>query len=181
MNNICKQLTKLNIFVSHTHRDKNLVQRLNQEIRKNFKNSIKLFISSDPQNSTSPGEDWEKDIYKNIIDSDLMFVLITSNSKDSKWMNDEILLAQSQQKLIIPIRINCKCKIPNRITSIQAIEDSSNYTDDFTPELFKLLKKFLSDRLESKKQDERIKKRNEQIFATVTGPYGVVLKKILKK
>lgn len=129
----------LKIFVSHTHEDKNLVQQLKETIYERYENSldnsIKLHISSDKKNGAKPGKNWKLWINEKISNCDLMFVIITSNTKNSLWIEYEIKLAQGKKKHIVPILINNECKIPEILLDIQAIKDLKNNTDNITTEI----------------------------------------------
>lgn len=52
------------------------------------------------------GQDWLQAIQDNLLWADTLIVLWSANALDSEWVQDEIALARSKRKLIIPLRID---------------------------------------------------------------------------
>lgn len=146
----------LNIFVSHTHKDKDLVQKIDKIVCDRYHKSsdkdepIKFSISSNKNKGPQPGTNWKNWINEKIDCCDLMFVLITSNTKNSKWIKSEIEYAQKKNKHIVPILINNECKIPESLNKIQAIKDAENETDNITEEIINGIMSKINDALKLK-------------------------------
>ena len=148
----------INIFVSHTHKDKYIVNNLKKAIQDNFEDLIVFAISSDNHYGPSAGQPWRDWIEKKIKVTDLVLIILTSNTKGKsiEWISYEAGQARAQKKQIIPIQVNKQCEIPSIISDIQAVidDEGSDNTDEITPEILRkvldALKSFIENLMNDK-------------------------------
>lgn len=90
------------VFFSHSTKDKELLIRLEDKILEKSANSIDLFLSSDGQ-SIPFGKNWVHRIEESLNETTLLFVFLTPNSINSKWLYFEAGYTYSKNVKVIPI------------------------------------------------------------------------------
>ena len=118
-----------------------------EQVKKILDNSaIDVFVA---EHTVMPGESILSKIKNNIKSCDLFLLLWSKNSKKSEWVQNEIGIAISDGKSIIPILLDHKAQLPDFLKDIEAIK----FKDD--PEnTLKLLKQNVFDRAQKKAQNE---------------------------
>lgn len=91
------------LFFSHSGQDKEVAKDLGEQLK--YEGFESLYISSYPEHSTAPGEQWKEDIYRQIKICDAVIFLMTKASCESKWCFAELAMAQGLGKLIFPVRL----------------------------------------------------------------------------
>ena len=164
----------INVFISHTHEDAQEVQGLKLNIVKKFGDSISLAISSDFSHGPEVGEEWEDWIKEKIRQSHAMVFFVTSNTKNSKYMDFERMYAQEHKKKIIPF-VYDDSKIPPLLSRFQAIKAGDR--NERMKNLITCLDKAI------KEEDKRVMKRiysSENVVPfLLLGPVGLVAKKLI--
>lgn len=175
------------IFVSHSHRDRPLVDLLKNLIEDVSENSITLAISSDISglDGFELGEYWKDWREEQIKKSNAMIVVITPYSIECSWLMMEIGFAKANSKTIIPILF--KTQVPSALNNSQAVQGDNksgiqlvlkqlgdfnitttqynNYVSEYLQNVKELLKKYPKEFT----QDE--------LIAIIVGPLGLALKK----
>jgi len=104
-----------NIFISYSTKDLDTVNH----IRGMLDNpQIETFFA---ENSVEPGESLKGKIYPAIKRADLFLLMWSSNSQDSKWVAREIEFAKSENKTIVPIKLDDESKMPVALGDIKYI------------------------------------------------------------
>lgn len=187
-------MTKVNIFVSHSHNDANSVKSLKDSLMgdKELK-SVTFNISSIPDDGPEPGTRWEQWIDEKLMDSNAMIYFITSNTKTSKWMELEIKIAERYGRTIIPFVYEDDIEIPPPLQGIQAIKGGNQYQrrDRLKKSLLSILKKEEERqeqiRKEEEERQEQARKEEEKrkysagnlLPLILFGPVGFALKKAI--
>jgi len=109
-------------FISYAEADKAFARRLAAELRKR---GIDKVVSSD--RLTTPGEGWASKIMDAIVNSDVVFVLLSSRSVQSQWIGTETALALSKASRgghprVIPVLLGPNVELPPLLRSIQALK-----------------------------------------------------------
>lgn len=145
------------IFLSHSSADKNYLEKLKLYLNEKTGGTLQIFLSSDGQ-SIPFGKNWVHSIEEALDDSKLMFVIISPNSINSKWIYFEAGFAYSKKMKVIPIGINgidLNQLLPplnllqgfninsegglNNLISIVNQEFSSTHKESFTNEEYRVL------------------------------------------
>ncbi len=92
------------IFFSHSSADSALLSRIKKLILEKTSNSVSIFLSSDGQ-SIKLGRNWVSSIEEKLKDASVMFVFVTPQSINSKWIYFEAGFAYSKEIDVIPIGI----------------------------------------------------------------------------
>lgn len=104
-----------NIFISYSTRDLDTVNHIRAMLNNPH---IETFFA---ENSVEPGESLTGKIYPAIKRTDLFLLMWSSNSQDSKWVAQEIELAKSENKTIVPIKLDDESEMPTALGDIKYI------------------------------------------------------------
>lgn len=88
------------------------------------------------QDKLRAGDVWEKKIYENIRDSDVLIVLLEPDTADSEWVQREVDVARGANVSILPVQIQRNLDISNvqkklAISDTQYLQFSSSSDEDF--------------------------------------------------
>ena len=97
-------MDKPTIFFSHSSKDQEAITIINHLLKDKVDNSINIFQSSDGE-SIPFGRNWVYKIEEGLNNSKLMFVFISPNSVNSKWLYFESGYAYSKGIKVIPIGV----------------------------------------------------------------------------
>lgn len=103
------------IFISYSKKDLDTVTQIKGMLDNPH---IETFFA---ENSVDPGESLVKKIYAAIRKTDLFLLMWSSNSQESEWVAREIELARSENKTIIPIKLDSESKMPGVLSDIKYI------------------------------------------------------------
>ncbi len=118
------QSRKLHVFLCYASQDKNTVKRLYQLL------SAERWIDAwRDVEKLLPGYDWEQEIEKAILETDVVIVCLSNNSVNKEgWLQREIRNAVSYAEYkpdgviyIIPIRLE-ECSIPPPLKRFQCLD-----------------------------------------------------------
>ena len=84
------------VFISHSIADPHLVYRLGNELARR---GIDAYIA---EFEPAPGTDLRRKIFPQIDKADCVLAIVTSNSDNSEWLNQELGYAYAAEKPIIP-------------------------------------------------------------------------------
>lgn len=101
------------IFISYSTKDMAIVNELVRHLQDS---SIELFVA---EFSVKPGEKLNDSIIKAIKQSDHFVLLWSKNSKGSEYVSQEIALALSNEKKILPIVLDKDLKLPGFINDLK--------------------------------------------------------------
>lgn len=117
-----KSIQPFNVFLVHAHCDKEAVHKLYDRI---IHNGINAWLDA---KNLQPGEDWEHEIRKAILKSDVVVVCLSRGFNKQhgfrheelkialekvKWLNDEVF--------IIPVRLE-KCVMPESLRHLHRVD-----------------------------------------------------------
>ena len=114
---------QLNIFLIYAHSDKETVRKLHQRL---VRDGIRAWL--DAQN-LQPGQDWQHEIRKAILNSDRVLVCLTQGfDKQPGYRHEELKSALEKAKLledgkvfIIPVRLE-ECGMPDSVSHLQRVD-----------------------------------------------------------
>lgn len=89
------------VFVSHSSRDRELTERMQEWLRE--QGFTAPFLDFDKHSGIPPGADWERTLYREMERSEAVLILQTPNWLDSKWCFAEFTQARALGKPIFPI------------------------------------------------------------------------------
>lgn len=115
-------MNEYDIFLSHSERDDNLIQMIAYSLKTI---GLEIYV-----------EEYETNYGKNLVDSvceaidgsTCFLVVLTKQSINSQWVNQEIGYAYAREKPIIPVKVD-KIKILGMIEGIKGIRSKSNTED----------------------------------------------------
>jgi hypothetical protein len=101
----------MTVFISHNHRDKDIVRRMADDLRRE---GIKVWLNED---LIAPGEPWAEKLSNAVEQSDAVLVVMSRNTSESQWQTSEIAFAVAAQKRdvskkVIPILIDKEAEVP---------------------------------------------------------------------
>ena len=95
-----------NVFISYSSKDLDVVTHIKHMLDNPH---IETFLA---EYSVDAGESLVGKIYSAIRQSDLFLLMWSSNSQDSEWVAREIELARSENKTIVPIKLDDESELP---------------------------------------------------------------------
>ena len=114
---------QVNIFLIYAHGDKEMVRKLHQRL---IRDGINAWL--DAQN-LQPGQDWQHEIRRAILHSDLVLVCLTRGfDRQPGYRHEELKIALEKAKLfedekvfIIPVRLE-ECKMPDALSHLHRVD-----------------------------------------------------------
>jgi WD40 repeat protein len=94
----------VSLFLSHSSRDRNVVDDILRRLRAEGFEAI--FLSYDPEHGIPAGRKWEPELYSALQRSDAVLFVGTESSVNSRWCFAELALARSAGKPVFPVRIS---------------------------------------------------------------------------
>ena len=88
------------LFISHSSKDREWADRLNQRLQGQGYTS--LFLDFDPEHGIPAGVDWEQELYAQLRRCAAVIFILSQHSAESRWCSIEIALARSAGKPIFP-------------------------------------------------------------------------------
>ncbi len=122
------------VFVSYSHKDKDLVLEIINDL---MLCACNLWYDT----GIHSGEDWNKEIAEHLFNAECVLFMITSNSIQSEYVKDELNFAKSKQKKIYPVfleNITLPLSLELLLGRVQAI---SYLDDNISESRFKLREK----------------------------------------
>lgn len=104
------------VFISYSTDDFPIVERVRRLLQSE---DIEVFVA---EYSVEPGERLTSKIEKGIRDSDLFVLLWSRHSKESEWVPQEIGIAKSQGKPIIPVVLESGIEPPGFIGDLKYLK-----------------------------------------------------------
>lgn len=125
-------LQSLRIFFSYSTKDKQIVGELKQHLELL---GFEVFLAHE---DIEPCIEWQEDIIKNLLRSDVFIPLFTNDFKESGWTDQEIGIAIAGDKFIIPLQTNVAPY--GFIGKIQSLKINEDNLEETTHEIVKLIK-----------------------------------------
>ncbi len=118
------------VFISYSHDDKDIMTRISNDLRLN-----KFMVWTDEQ-LTVGLESWRDAIEKAIENSFSVIVLMSKESKLSKWVKKEIYYAAVQEVKLFPILVKdiVKDAVPYELIDYQWADGRSEFDEKYTGE-----------------------------------------------
>lgn len=111
-----------NAFLIHAHSDREAVHKLYARL---IKDGIRAWLDVE---NLQPGQDWQQEIRKAIIKSDVVIVCLSRGfDAQQGYRHEELKLALEKAKLIIdnvfiiPVRLE-KCDMPETLRHLQRVD-----------------------------------------------------------
>lgn len=132
----------LKVFLCHAHNDKAAVHKLYQRI---IKDGINAWLDAE---KLQPGQDWEYEIRKAILKSDVVIVCLSrAFNKQHGYRHEELKIALERALLlsegeifIIPARLE-KCAVPESLRHLHRVD---LFEDDGYKKLLRTIRKYVS-------------------------------------
>jgi TIR domain/AAA ATPase domain len=97
-------------FISHSICDREAVERLHDRLRAWGYES--LFLHFDPEDGVAVGQEWERELYRQLRVADAVLYVGSQASAASRWCFAELALARSANKPIFPLAIEQGARMP---------------------------------------------------------------------
>jgi len=138
-----KSTRQINIFLIHSHGDRETVRKLYSRLGKD---GINAWLDVE---RLQPGQDWQYEIRKAILKSDAVVVCLSRGfDKQQGYRHEELKIALEKENLlsddevfIIPVRLE-KCEMPESLQHLHRV-------DLFEPGGYKKLLRALREQVES--------------------------------
>jgi predicted protein tyrosine phosphatase len=88
------------VFISYSRQDRPFVERLTAQLREA---AVRTWTDLD---DISAGQDWAQEIYRGLLEADVLIYVASKNSAHSRWMNAEFTAFLKTAKRVIPIIID---------------------------------------------------------------------------
>ena len=112
----------LDVFLIHAHSDREAVRKLYTRL---IKDGIRVWLDTE---DLQPGQDWQKEIRKAILKSDVIIVCLSRGFNEQQgYRHEELKLALEKEKLIIedvfiiPVRLE-KCDMPESVRRLHRVD-----------------------------------------------------------
>lgn len=139
-------------FISYSRRDQVFVRSLASQLRDA---GVAIWID---QQDILPGKRWDQEIEAALNACSHLLVVLSDSSVESENVVDEVSLAISLGKRVVPLRI-CECSLPLRMKRIQYVDIS----DKDISEIVEFLKRELPHHSGEIEVDEAVAEQQRQI------------------
>jgi len=136
-----EKIEPIRVFLSYSSLDKEIAGQLKVALELQ---GIKAFLAHD---DIEPTQEWEGVIIDNLKVCDVFIPLLSENFKESTWTDQETGIAVSEEKLIIPLKIDIDPY--GFIGKIQALKINESISDTRDNILNIIKKSSVSDRLKN--------------------------------
>jgi hypothetical protein len=85
----------IQVFISYSHKDSQYARTLANHLKRH---GVNVWIDD----RIEYGSKWTSEIEKGLNDSQAVIVIMSSNSKESEWVQNELVYAQGKKKIIYP-------------------------------------------------------------------------------
>jgi hypothetical protein len=113
---------QVNVFLIHAHHDKEVVFKLYQRM---IKDGIHAWLDSE---SLQPGQDWQHEIRKAILKSDVVVVCLSQKFNEQQgYRHEELKIALDKARMlddtifIIPLRLEA-CDMPECLQHLHRVD-----------------------------------------------------------
>lgn len=101
------------VFISYSTKDFPLVDYVRNLLQHS---SVEVFVA---EYSVAPGQSLPAEIITAIKDCNLLILLWSKNSKESEWVPQEIGIATSEKKPILPVVLHQNISLPGFISNLK--------------------------------------------------------------
>lgn len=123
-------MNNFQVFVSHSHKDKELAGTIKEELELKF--GVGVFVAHE---DVRPTEEWQKMILKMLRECEVFATILTRDFVNSDWTDQETGFAVALEKKIVPINIDV-----NPYGFINKYQALKWRTDDPTDSIRKLVR-----------------------------------------
>ncbi len=92
------------IFLSHRSTDKAWARELKELLEAS--GHVGVFVDDDPETGIPYGQDWERELYRTVVNCRAVVILHSKGWSESKWCFAELTQARALGKFIIPLRLD---------------------------------------------------------------------------
>ncbi|KAA0003213.1 MAG: toll/interleukin-1 receptor domain-containing protein [Thermoplasmata archaeon] len=125
-------IKSLRIFFSYSSSDRKIVGGIKDYLERM---GFEVFLAHE---DISPGEEWQQQIIKNLKRCDIFIPLLTNDFKNSEWTDQEIGIALTDDKFIIPLQVDI---VPyGFIGKIQSLKINKDDLKNTADDIFRLIK-----------------------------------------
>lgn len=125
-----EERSRFDVFLSYSSADKDQARILFELIGAR---GLSAFLS---EKNIKPGDSWDSEIRRALVDCSTVLVLMTPNSVKSKWVLAESSAAWFFGKKVVPVLFRCgESDLPDHLRMVQAVDfhDVSKIVDGFLP------------------------------------------------
>lgn len=144
----------MEVFISHSHKDKEVVRKIADDLRRQ---GVTIWLDED---LVAPGEPWAEKLSHAVTQCDAVIVVMSRNTGASQWQTSEIAFAiaaqkRDESKRVIPILIDKGVEIPFFLRTLLYcdLSDEKAYKQNFQ-QLIKALQKPQNEILQSDELDK---------------------------
>jgi len=121
------------VFVSYSHKDSHYAHMLANDIKWH---GFNVWIDD----RIDYGSKWPGEIEKNLIECQALIIILSSNSKNSEWVQNELVYAQGKKKMIFPLLLKGENWLPLASTQYIDVRDGKLPPREFYENLKRILK-----------------------------------------
>jgi len=107
------------IFISHSSKDNQSANTLKEYLEAHGHRSF--FLDFDPEDGIPAGREWERELYRRVRSCQLMIVICSRASMDSRWCFMEMTHARALGKPLLAIKID-DCNLDGVLADRQAVD-----------------------------------------------------------
>jgi len=94
------ELRTLRVFLSYSHKDRELAGEIKEYIE-DYR--LEVFLAHE---DIEPSREWQEEIIRSLKACDIFIPIVSENFKESKWCDQESGIAFAEDKYIIPINVS---------------------------------------------------------------------------
>lgn len=113
-----------NVFISYSTKDYSLVSKVKEILESNAE--IEVYVA---ETSAQIGNILSSELISAIKRCNLFILLWSKNSKNSAWVNQEIGIAASEDKVIVPVVLDEGLKLPEFIQNRKHLNAFDNHEE----------------------------------------------------
>jgi hypothetical protein len=107
------------IFISHSSRDNEFAQGLKQRLSAQGHTSV--FLDFDPADGIQAGRQWERELYQQVRNCQVMIVVCSRASMSSRWCFMEMTHARALGKPLLAVKVD-DCELDGVLTDRQVVD-----------------------------------------------------------
>jgi len=107
------------LFISHNSADNRITEEIRQRLEKAGHHCV--YVDFDPEQGIAAGQDWERDLYRELRACRALIILCSEASMKSLWCFAEVTHAKSMGKPVIPVKVE-ECQVHSILSRHQVID-----------------------------------------------------------
>ena len=111
------------IFISNSSKNASIAKEISKKLKEV---GLKTYLAEE---DLKVGDNIIEQLYKNLNDSSILLLLLSNESINSRFVNEEIDTAMKNKLSVLPIVIDKNIKIPDKILNIKFLDWTDNNYD----------------------------------------------------